>query len=188
VIFWFQSSTQRFPITPQFYVVKLKLKLIYDLQSVGQSVLVSGTHLGPDKFFFLLEIFFRLLRVCYFVAPSLIYCTIVSGPCQSSHSWVEVPQNSRPYFTVSSETPPTCRARSPYLYPPGSLFAASYDSQGYDGGILTRLHTGLYVLIFKVQQPIIFSSVFVLALLQFLPNVARQEYPLLMNISLFLFM
>jgi hypothetical protein len=27
--------------------LKLKLKLIYDLQSVGQSVLVSGTHLGP---------------------------------------------------------------------------------------------------------------------------------------------
>jgi hypothetical protein len=41
-----------------------------------------------------------------------------------------------------------------YLYPPGtwwpsytpwalgSLSVASYDSQGYDGGILTRLHTG----------------------------------------------
>jgi hypothetical protein len=28
----------------------------------------SGTH---DQFFFLLEIFFRQLRVCYFVAPSL---------------------------------------------------------------------------------------------------------------------
>jgi hypothetical protein len=27
--------------------IKLKLKLIYDWQSVGQSVLVSGTHLGP---------------------------------------------------------------------------------------------------------------------------------------------
>jgi hypothetical protein len=27
--------------------LKLKLKLIYDRQSVGQSVLVSGIHLGP---------------------------------------------------------------------------------------------------------------------------------------------
>jgi hypothetical protein len=27
--------------------LKLKLKLIYDRQSVGQSALVSGTHLGP---------------------------------------------------------------------------------------------------------------------------------------------
>jgi hypothetical protein len=32
---------------------------------------VSGSHLGPDQFFFLLEILFRQLRVCYFVAPSL---------------------------------------------------------------------------------------------------------------------
>jgi hypothetical protein len=46
----------------------LKLKLNYDRNSVGQ----SGTHLGPaTNFFFLLEIFFRQLRVCYFVAPSL---------------------------------------------------------------------------------------------------------------------
>jgi hypothetical protein len=71
-----------------------------------------------ERFFFLLEIPFSHLRVCYFVAPSLtrgrvcIYCTIASGPCQSSHSWVEVPQNSRPYFTVSSETPPTWRVCS----------------------------------------------------------------------------
>jgi hypothetical protein len=52
--------------------------------------------------------------------PSVIYCTIASRPCQSSHSWVEVPQNSRPYFTVSSETPQTWKARSLYLYPPGT--------------------------------------------------------------------
>jgi hypothetical protein len=52
--------------------LKLKLKLIYDRQSVGQSVLVSGAHFGTrDQFYFLLEIHFRQLRVCYFVAPSL---------------------------------------------------------------------------------------------------------------------
>jgi hypothetical protein len=28
-------------------IIELKLKLIYDRQSVGQSVLVSGAHLGP---------------------------------------------------------------------------------------------------------------------------------------------
>jgi hypothetical protein len=49
-----------------------------------------------------------------------MYYTITSGPCQSSHSWAEVPQNSRPYFTVSFKTPQTWRARSPYLYPPGT--------------------------------------------------------------------
>jgi hypothetical protein len=50
----------------------------------------------------------------------VIYCTIASGPCQSSDSRVEVSQNSRPYFTVPFETPPTWRTRSPYLYPPGT--------------------------------------------------------------------
>jgi hypothetical protein len=41
-------------------------------QSVGQSVLVSSTHLElMTNFFFLLEIFFRQLQVCYFVAPPL---------------------------------------------------------------------------------------------------------------------
>jgi restriction endonuclease Mrr len=36
------------------------------------------------------------------------------------------------------------RNRVAQLYPQalGSLFVASYDSQGYGGGILTRLHTG----------------------------------------------
>jgi hypothetical protein len=36
------------------------------------------------------------------------------------------------------------RNRVAQLYPRalGSLFVSSYDSQGYDGGILTRLHTG----------------------------------------------
>jgi hypothetical protein len=50
----------------------------------------------------------------------VIYCTIAPGPCQSSYSWIEVPQNSRPYFTVSFEIPPTWRARFSYLYPPGT--------------------------------------------------------------------
>jgi hypothetical protein len=80
----------------------------------------------PDQLFFLLEIFFRQLRVCYFTAPSLKrgrVCNLLyfaSGPCQSSDSWVEAPQNPRPYFTVSHETPPTWRVKSPYLYPPGT--------------------------------------------------------------------
>jgi hypothetical protein len=37
---------------------------------VGQSVLVSGTHLGLDQFFFLLEIFFRQLRLLFYSALS----------------------------------------------------------------------------------------------------------------------
>jgi hypothetical protein len=52
--------------------IKGKLKIHYDRQSVGQSVLVSGAHLGPaTNFSFSLRFSFRQLRVCYFVAPSL---------------------------------------------------------------------------------------------------------------------
>jgi hypothetical protein len=97
------------------------LKLNYDRQSVGQSVLVSGTHLEPaTNFFFLLEIFFRQLRVCCFVAPSLTrgwVCNLLSMLALAS----AVPRDSRPYFIVPIiETPKTWKARSPYLHPPGT--------------------------------------------------------------------
>jgi hypothetical protein len=53
-------------------VTFLKLKLNYDRQSVGQSVLVSGTHLGRATNFSLsLKFSLGILRVRYFVAPSL---------------------------------------------------------------------------------------------------------------------
>jgi hypothetical protein len=88
-----------------------KSKLIYDRQSVGQSVPVSGALLGPaTNFSFSLKMFFRQLRLCSFVAQSLmrgrvsvIYCTIASGPCQSSHSWAEVPQNSSSRIYIPQE-------------------------------------------------------------------------------------
>jgi hypothetical protein len=102
----------------------------------------SGT---CDQFFFLLEISFRQLWVCYFVAPSLTrgqvcnLLTIASGPCQSSHSWVEVPQNSQPYFTVSFEIPPTWRARSPYLYPPETGWPSYTPGTGFPFCRLLRL-------------------------------------------------
>jgi hypothetical protein len=105
-------------------LVKVKVTL---RPTVCQSVLVLGAHLGPATNFS--HLFFFCIDNCGFLDVghplwgkdgSVIYCTIASGSCQSSHSWVEVPQNSRPHFTVSSETPPTWRARSPYLYPPGT--------------------------------------------------------------------
>jgi hypothetical protein len=57
------------------------------------------------------------------------------------------------FYCLRFETLPTGKTRFLYLYPPeqgapvipsalGSLFVASYDSQGYIGGILPRLHTG----------------------------------------------
>jgi hypothetical protein len=41
---------------------------------------------------------------------SVIYCTSATGPCQCCHSYVQVLQDSWPYFTVSFETGfPFCR-------------------------------------------------------------------------------
>jgi hypothetical protein len=46
--------------------------------------------------------------------------TIACGPCQSCHSWVEVLQNSRPYFTASSVTPPNLEGQVPLFISPGT--------------------------------------------------------------------
>jgi MFS superfamily sulfate permease-like transporter len=43
---------------------------------------------------------------------------------------------------VSVFMPPIDRMSQLYPQTPNSLFVAFYDSQGYDGGILTLLHTG----------------------------------------------
>jgi hypothetical protein len=72
---------------------------------------------------------------------------LLLGPRQRSHSQVCVPQGSWPHFTVSDSRLPqpvnqvsvfiSPRNRVAQLYPRalGSLFVASYDSQGYGGGI-----------------------------------------------------
>jgi hypothetical protein len=116
----------------------------------------SGTR---DQFFFLLEISFRQLRVCYFVVPSLtrgrvcnllcncfwalpeqlllslaeltaiFYCLIWDSPNLEGH----VPVFISPSNRVAQLCP---RAL-------GSHFIASYDSQGSGGGILSLLHTGV---------------------------------------------
>jgi hypothetical protein len=56
----------------------------YDRQSVGQSVMVSGAHLGLlTRVCFLLEISFRQLQVCNFVAPSLTRGRV----CKLLYNW-----------------------------------------------------------------------------------------------------
>jgi hypothetical protein len=58
------------------------------------------------------------LRSCIYWAPSLTRGRVCNLHC--NHSIVRVAQNPKLYFTVSSETHPTWRARFPYLYPPGT--------------------------------------------------------------------
>jgi hypothetical protein len=77
--------------------------------------------------------------------------TIAAGPRPRSHSWVRVPRDSWPYFTVSDLRllQPGGPGSRIYVYIPqeqlysqalGSLFFASYDSLGYGIGIRTHLH------------------------------------------------
>jgi hypothetical protein len=101
--------------------------------------LPSGTR---DQFFFLLEIFFRYLRVCYFVAPSLTrrrVCNLLVQLLLGLARAVTLGSKSRTthgHILLSYLTLPQPGGPGP------RIFVASYDSQGYAGGILTRLHTG----------------------------------------------
>jgi hypothetical protein len=106
----------------------LKLKLIYDRWSVSKSVLVSHSHLKPTT-----RVLFSVwhFRVSWCGAPSLMRDAIASGSCQKSHSWVQVPQNSGPYFTASYVNPPTWRAKCPYLYPPGTRWPSHLPGTGF---------------------------------------------------------
>jgi hypothetical protein len=94
----------------------------------------SGT---CDQFFFRHEISFRQLRLWYFVAPSLtrgrVYNLLVQLFLGLARAVTLEPKSRRthgPYFTFSSETPPTWRARFPYIpqeqgdpvIPPGTGF------------------------------------------------------------------
>jgi hypothetical protein len=102
--------------------IKSKSKLLYDWQSVSQSVSMSWYR--APLWDLLLDIIscrnvaVRNLRSCIYGAPSLTRGRVCN--LQHDHSMARVAQNPKPYFTVSSETPPTWKARFSYLYPPGT--------------------------------------------------------------------
>jgi hypothetical protein len=132
----------------------MKLKLNYDRESVGQSVLVSSP--WPD--------FCSLFDNCGFLAVGrplwredgyVIYSyncfwalpeqsLLGQSPAELTvifYSHLRLPQPGEPV--------PVCPPRTGWtqLNPRalGSFFVASYDSKCYGEGILTRLHTGLIV-------------------------------------------
>jgi hypothetical protein len=129
--------------------MKLKLKLIYDRQSVGQSILVSGANLGPvTNFSFAMKFFCRQLRLCYYVASSLTrgrVCNLLLNcfwalPEQSLLS--RSPAELTAIFYCLIWDSPNLEGQVPVfispinrvaqLYPRalGSLSVASYDSRG----------------------------------------------------------
>jgi hypothetical protein len=136
--------------------VKVTLRLTVS-QSVSQYVLVSSTLVGlATRYYFLSE-------CCCLVSMGLSLMRGRVCNLQCNHSTVRVAQNPKSYFTVSSEAPPTWRARFPYSYPPGvaqlypralgSLYVVSYDLQGYGGDILTLpLPGGTGPCIYSLQE------------------------------------
>jgi hypothetical protein len=107
----------------------------------------SGNH---RQFFFHFEIVFRELQVCYFVVPSLtrgrvcnllLLLVLVSADPLGSES-----RGTQDRILLSKFlTLPLHGWASPLI----SLYVASYDSQGYGGGILSRHHMGS--VLFKVK-------------------------------------
>jgi hypothetical protein len=70
---------------------------------------------------------------------SVIYCTIVSGPCQSSHSWIQVLQNSRPYL-LSHLRLPQPGGTGPRIYiPPEQGGPVISPDTGFPFARLSRL-------------------------------------------------
>jgi hypothetical protein len=147
-------------------VVASELELELELEFFLRPTLSRPVHLGIGPPFGTLDqglfcsSFVGQLRCSAFTASSLtrgrvcnlLYNCFWALPEQSLFS--RSPPTHGPYFTVSSETPPTWRARSPYLYPPGTgwpsytpghwfpILSPLTTPGDYGGSILTRLHTG----------------------------------------------
>jgi hypothetical protein len=107
----------------------------------------SGTR---NQFYFSLEIFFRQLQVCNFVAPSL-----TRGQALPEQSFLgRSPSELWALFYCLIWDSPNLEGQVPiFIYPRnrvaqlypralGTLYVASYNSQGCGGGILTRPHIG----------------------------------------------
>jgi hypothetical protein len=115
-----------------------KSNICYDRRSVGQSVLVSGTHLGlrPD------------FHCCQTAAVLLVWSalsdertglpfTIAPDPRHRSHSWVQVPWGLWPHFTLSNSRFPnlkgqvllfiSTRKRVAQLYPQALGYSKLYS-------------------------------------------------------------
>jgi hypothetical protein len=103
-------------------VLKSKPKLCYDRRSVGRSVLVPSTHLGLPARFLLLS------DNCGFVDVGRSLWR-ENGPAVYNCRWALPAQSflgRSPtgiltiFYCLRFETPPTWKARSLYLYPPGT--------------------------------------------------------------------
>jgi hypothetical protein len=137
--YWFEIFTE----------VKVEVTL---RPTVSRPVRLGVRHSsGTRDLFFLFEIFFRQLQVCYFIVPYLTtgrVCNLMLLLVFAS----AVPRDSRQYFiswdssNLKGQVPvfisPSNRVAQLYPRSLCSLSVATYDLQGYCGGILTRIHRG----------------------------------------------
>jgi hypothetical protein len=125
-----------------------------NLRSVGQSVLVSSSHLGSKTRFLLLSGCCEFVDVGAFsderkglslqLLLAFASAVILGSEPRGTHDHILLPQvwdslNLEGHFPVFISP----RKWVAQLYPQAlsSLFVSSYDSQGYGGGIRTRLHS-----------------------------------------------
>jgi hypothetical protein len=113
------------------------------------------------QFYFRPEMFFRQLRVCNLVAPSptrgrvcnllvqlllgLARVVTLGSKSRRTHDHISLSHLRLPNLEGHVPVFISPRNRVAQLYPwaLGSLYVASYDSQGSSGGILTRPHTAI---------------------------------------------
>jgi hypothetical protein len=108
-------------ISPRKRVAQ-KSKLYYDQRSVGQYLLVSSTHLGPNTRFLLSSDccgFDDVGHLLWREDGSVIYNCCWPLPTQS-FSGSSPERLMTIFYCLRFETPPTWKARSLYLYPPGT--------------------------------------------------------------------
>jgi hypothetical protein len=127
---------------------KSKSKFCYDRRLVEPPS-------GAQYQIFLLSVAGLLMWVTVSEERTGLSFTIAAGSRQRSHSRARVPLDSWSYFTVWDSRLSQPGGLGPRIYTPqeqggpvipqalGSLFVISNGSQGYGGGIRTRLHTGL---------------------------------------------
>jgi hypothetical protein len=97
-------------------------KLWYDRRSVEQSVLVSSTYLGPRTRCLLLSNscgFIDVGRPLWREDASVVYSCCFPSPRQP-FSGTSPTGLMTIFYCLRLETPPTWRARFPYLYPSGT--------------------------------------------------------------------
>jgi hypothetical protein len=86
---------------------------------VGQSVLVSSTHLGlTTRFYYCQTVAGLLMWDALSDERTSLPFTIAAGPREHRHSWVRVLRDSWPYFTVSDSRLPQPRGPDPSIYIP----------------------------------------------------------------------